>query len=196
MKQKETAEEMLEKRIRKAQEEVSRTKKEYDDALETLGKLLSKREEIYRKMPEEKLARSQGAERAGLEEFLQETFSIQWARNAVWKPGNGTVDCHFKAEIVLKPTVEAVNNTGLIRMLSENPEMEKTVIQAYFAKDLRDYLDYEFEEYCSEDDYYQPVVEDFEADAYVQEWCGKNGFEVVSCEGDGYDDGYEPSFRL
>ena len=56
------------------------------------------------------------------------------------------------------------------------------------------YLDDEFERYCTCEDYYQPVVEDFEFDYYLEKWCEKNGFEIVSYEGDGHDDGYEPSF--
>ena len=40
--------------------------------------------------------------------------------------------------------------------------MEKDEIHKIFQEKLREYLDYEFEEYCTEDDYYQPVVEDFE----------------------------------
>lgn len=58
-------------------------------------------------------------------------------------------------------------------------------------------MDYEFEEYCTEHDYYQPVVEGFGGDLEycLEEWCKENGFELVSCEGDGDDVGYEPKFR-
>lgn len=52
-----------------------------------------------------------------------------------------------------------------------------------------------FEEYCSCDDYYEPVVEDFELEDYVKKWADKNRFIVVSCKGDGRDNGYEPKFR-
>ncbi len=27
---------------------------------------------------------------------------------------------------------------------------------------------------------------------YLKEWCKKNGFKVISCEGDGDDSGFEP----
>ena len=53
-------------------------------------------------------------------------------------------------------------------------------------------MDSEFEEYCTCDDYYEPVVEDFELTYDVEHWCKENGFEVVSCEGDGSNGGYEP----
>ena len=32
-----------------------------------------------------------------------------------------------------------------------------------------------FERYCTYEDYYQPVVEDFEFDYYLEKWCEKNG---------------------
>jgi hypothetical protein len=83
-----------------------------------------------------------------------------------------------------------------------NKRMADRIVEIFLAlyskeneNKLGKYLDGEFEEYCTCDDYYQPVVEDFEIDYYVKEWCKKNGFIVVSCEGDGYDDGYEPSFK-
>ena len=73
--------------------------------------------------------------------------------------------------------------------------MEKDEIHKVFEKKLRVYLDCEFEEYCTEDDYYQPVVEDFEIEYRVTEWSKENGFEVIACDGDGGDGGYEPKFR-
>ena len=82
-------------------------------------------------------------------------------------------------------------------MLGKNPFATKETIHDLFSKKLRKYLDYEFEDYCTEDDYYQPVVEDFGSNLEydLQKWSEENGFEFVSCEGDGNDDGYEPKFR-
>lgn len=58
-------------------------------------------------------------------------------------------------------------------------------------------MSYEFEEYCTEDDYYPPVVVDFGSNMEyaLPEWSKENGFEFVSWEGDGDDGGYEPKFR-
>ena len=47
--------------------------------------------------------------------------------------------------------------------------------------------------YCTCDDYYQPVVEDFEIEYYLKEWCKKNGFKIISCKGEGDDSGFEPN---
>lgn len=49
----------------------------------------------------------------------------------------------------------------LKQFLRRNPHVSKGEIHDLFEKQLGRCLDDEFEEYCSEDDYYQPVVEDF-----------------------------------
>lgn len=130
----------------------------------------------------------------GLSRFLKGKFVCIWKGFAVWDEGNGTVDCHYQAEIVLSPGITFQTDKKLDQLLKKNPFMTKEAIHEYFEKDLCQYLDDEFEEYCTCDDYYQPVVEDFDIDYYVSEWCGKNGFELISCEGNGEDGGYEPRF--
>ena len=111
--------------------------------------------------------------------------------------GFGTVDCHYEARIILRPTGSVSGDKDLTRLLGKNPFATKETIHDLFSKKLRKYLDYEFEDYCTEDDYYQPVVEDFGSNLEydLQKWSEENGFEFVSCEGDGNDDGYEPKFR-
>ena len=133
--------------------------------------------------------------REGLSQFLQEDFVCSWKGFAVWDEGNGTVDCHYNAEITLSPTESVAKEEKLKQKRRKNPFLKKDAIYQHFEKEIQKYLDYKFEEYCRCDDYYQPVVEDFEIDYYVSEWSKQNGFEVISCEGDGEDGGYEPTFR-
>lgn len=131
----------------------------------------------------------------GLTQFLQEEFECTWEGFAVWDAGNGTVDCHYEAEIVLLPKALAAKDDKLVQMFKKNPFMKQEDIEKYFEKKLFEHLDNEFQYYCTCDDYYQPVVEDFELRYYVEEWCKKNGFEIEVCEGNGEDSGYEPKFR-
>jgi len=131
----------------------------------------------------------------GLSLFLAEEFVCTWEGSAVWDDGNGTVDCYYHAELVLSPCEGAVPDQNLSQLLKKNPFMTKEAIHQYYEKELGQYLDGEFEEYCTCDDYYQPVAEDFEIEYYVSEWCGKCGFELISCDGDGGDGGYEPKLR-
>lgn len=130
----------------------------------------------------------------GLESFRQEEFVCTWEGYAYWYAGGGGVDCHYEAEIVLMPGGLVVD-ADLVQALRKNSFMTKEAIGDHYRKSLKEYLDIEFEEYCTCEDYYQPVVEGFEIDYRVADWSRKSGFEVISCEGDGHDDGYEPDFR-
>ncbi len=133
----------------------------------------------------------------GLSQFMNEEFSYKWKGFATWDEGNGTVDCHYEARIRLRPTESISGDKELATLLAKNPFTPKEVIHDLFAKRLQEYLNYEFEEYCTEDDYYPPVVEDFGSNMEyaLPEWSKENGFEFVSWEGDGDDSGYEPKFR-
>lgn len=131
----------------------------------------------------------------GLEQFLKNNHIFKWEGFTVWEVGNGTVDCFYDAEIELRPTKTAGQNKDLQKLLKKNPFMTKESIYKFYEKKLTEYMDSEFEEYCTCDNYYEPVVEDFELSYNVEHWCKENGFEVVSCEGDGNDGGYEPKFR-
>ena len=133
----------------------------------------------------------------GLSRFLQEEFLYDWKGFAVWDAGSGTVDCHYEARIILKPTELISTDKELLNLLTENPFSTSKAIHDMFAKRLQEFLNYRFEYYCTADDYYQPVVEDYGSNLEddLLEWSKENGFEFVSCDGDGYDNGYEPKFR-
>lgn len=135
-----------------------------------------------------------GKKNEGLKQFLGKNHTFRWEGFSVWDAGNGTVDCFYDADIVLKPTKEVKNNKNLQKILKKNPFISSDEIYKLFDGELEDYLNREFEEYCTCEDYYQPVVEDFELEYYVKDWCKENGFEFVSCEGDGKDGGYDPKF--
>lgn len=130
----------------------------------------------------------------GLTQFLNESFTCSWKGFAVWRESNGGVNCHYEAEIVLYPTDMADKDEELLNLLDKNPFMKKETIKKYFEESLCKYLDYEFSEYCTCEPYYQPTAEDFDIYDRTNEWCRKNGFKLISCEGDGYDDGYEPNW--
>ena len=133
----------------------------------------------------------------GLRQFMKEDFNCLWKGFAVWDAGNGTVDCHYEANIVLVPTDEILKDKELAKQLKKNPYLTKETIHDLFAKRLRKYLDDDFEYYCTCEDYYEPTVEDYgcNLESNLHIWSKENGFEYISFEGDGYDDGYEPKLR-
>ena len=130
---------------------------------------------------------------AGLENFRKEKLTVKWEGFATWSVSGGGVDCYYNADIVLAPTKNLVINEELEKQLRKNRFMKTESISSHYGKVLRKYLDREFEEYCTCDDYYQPVVEDFEIEYYLKEWCKKNGFKIISCKGEGDDSGFEPN---
>lgn len=134
-------------------------------------------------------------EKDGLNQFLKEKMTFGWKGFAVWEDGSGSVDCHYSASIVLMPTAGITVNKKFEKMLSDNPFINKEAITDFFQKELWAQLDMDFEEYCTCDYYYEPVAEDFEIEEYISEWCSKNGFELVSCEGEGSTDDYESDYR-
>lgn len=131
----------------------------------------------------------------GLKQFLKEEFNCEWEGYAVWNTGGGSVSCYYEAQITLQPLEAVSQEEGLERLLKKNAFLKKEAISDYFCKKLCGYLDRVFDDYCTCDDYYQPVVEDFGLDEYVSDWCKKNGFEVIACEGNGSDGGFEPDLR-
>lgn len=134
-------------------------------------------------------------EHSGLVEYLAEKQTVLWNGFAVWERGNCTMDCVFTAEIVIQPTEAIKEDKKLSSDLKKNPFLQKDKIAEYFEKLLKSWLENDFEEYCTEDDYYPPVVEDYELDYCVKEWCGKHGFNLISCKGSGEDKGFEPKGR-
>ncbi len=131
----------------------------------------------------------------GLAQFMAEEFECTWKGMAVWDAGEVTMNCYYRAEIILSPCEGGVPDKKLSKLLNKNPYMTKEAIFQYYEKELCRYLDREFEEYCTCDDYYEPVVEDFEIESYVIDWCKKHGFELFLCDGDGEDGGYEQKHR-
>lgn len=133
-------------------------------------------------------------ESLGLKEFLNEDFVINWKGETTWDCGQGTVDCHYKADIVLRPTKDIKKDKQLETLLKNNPFLTKKKIYDLFKDSLENYLDEDFEYYCTCDDYYEPYVEDFNGnlDFDIKKWCENNGFNFISCDGDGYSDEFEP----
>ena len=82
----------------------------------------------------------------------------------------------------------------LKKMLAKNPLVSAEEIFAHYADKLLQLLDDDFESYCTDDDYYQPVVEDYvdNFDYVVQDFCKKHGLEMVSSKFNGFSSDFEP----
>lgn len=134
----------------------------------------------------------------GLTQFLNGEFICDWEGFAVWDEGNGTVNCHYYAHIILKPTDSIADDKDLIALLASNSFATTEEINELFNKRLIKYLDHDFKRYCTCEEYYQPTVEDYcgNLESNLKYWGELNGFDFISCNGSGYDDGYEPKHRI
>lgn len=132
-------------------------------------------------------------ELVGFKSFLSEDFIYEWHGFQVWEGDGGTVDCTFDATIILKPTEKIMDNKEFSSLLNKNNFLTKKMIHDYFVKKIKKYLDDDFEEYCSYDDYYTPGAEDFggNLESDLKSWCKENGFEYISSEGEGEEGDFE-----
>ena len=118
----------------------------------------------------ENIKKWKSKEKEGLKHFLNDEFTYKWTGFTIWYVNNVSMDCHYQAEIVLSPTQDVIKDNKLAQMLEANPFLKKKAIREYFEEKLKTYLD-----------------------ECVEEWCKMNGFKFISCDGSGYDDGYEPN---
>lgn len=122
---------------------------------------------------------------AGLKAFLKESLDITWNGSSMWSCNQGCVNCDFTAKISLHAVNEGVIYKVIEKEIKNNPFLSEYSISEIFASSLKNYLDTNFDEYCTSDEYYEPVAEDFEVTSYVENWCKDNGFELVSIECNG-----------
>lgn len=173
--------EELKKEILEAQEKVSETRKEYDEASEKLAELLEQRDNLNRGLDGGRVS-------------LQE-WSYTWQGHAIWDDGTGTIDCTYQAKMTFRSKGTAPRGKEIRDLEMNKPGFtDKDAIRALHDS-LRIDLDAEFEEYCAEDDYYQPVVEDFEAEYIARKWAEERNLQLITFEGSGSDEGYEPKYR-
>ena len=173
----------LERKIEKAEQKLLKAKREYDAAIERLHDLL------------EEKARLAGGLDGGRVSFSDWTCSCEWKGHAVWNDGSGSLNCNYRALIAFRPGESGVSGTEVRNLEMNKPGFTVQDVIAALEKSLYACLDDEFEDYCSEDDYYQPVVEDFEAEWIARKWAEARGLEVISFSGEGSDEGYELKFR-
>lgn len=97
--------------------------------------------------------------------FLNGEKKYHWKDSTIWNYGTGTMDCYYEADITLKLDPNVFRDSKLKQILQKNLFLDRDTIIQYFEKSLEKALDKEFIYYCTREDYYEPVVEDFEIDS-------------------------------
>lgn len=129
----------------------------------------------------------------GWKQFKKSEFAMHWDGVATWVTSGGgcCMNCYYEADLILKPTKDIKLNEDLMKALEINPFLSIEEITEYYKRIIEKQFDDEFDYYCTCDKYYQPCVEDFSIEDYLGYWLLEAGFEIICCEGSGYDGGYE-----
>jgi hypothetical protein len=131
---------------------------------------------------------------SGLKEFCGKEWTVAWEGESKWIYDGGHVDCTGSAKVTLKVASPQQVGEDLKQILAKNPLTSAEEIFEHYQDELCNLLDSDFEEYCTAEDYYPPVVEDYggNAEYVVTEFCQKHGLELVSSEYEGYTGDFEP----
>lgn len=127
------------------------------------------------------------------DEFCQEeSFEFTWQGQTEWRSDGGTAECtgdgtgYFRVSDRLKLAAffEKTFPTYAYASIAE--------IEDVIEDHLRNSMDQAFDEYCNEDDYYPPVVEDFEFEDALTNIGKPLGLEVVAADFSGECGDWEP----
>ena len=125
----------------------------------------------------------------GLEELKGAPLEIVWEGKEVWRPGSADLVCHYTAKIEL--VARSPWDDGVDAALEEGPLLSGKDVCEMLAESLLTFLDDSFEYFITADDYYPPLTSEFEAERHIRAWCSRHGFELLSFEGSGTDEGFE-----
>ena len=112
--------------------------------------------------------------------------------NSAWHHGGVHVDCSFEAFVTFRIKEQRTARKALAGIIDTDPYVSSQKLTEYLEKQLQDELDADFEDYCTEDDYYPPVPEDYDdnfKEYVLKPFCEKYGLKCIdySGQGDGAD---------
>ncbi len=139
------------------------------------------------------LTRLKKAKNAAFEDLCGlEDWPFVWDGEAEWTCRDGFVGCNGHGEAMLRVADRKKLLTVLQKALLNFAYCSLEEIQEAIAKQLCADLDGEFEEFCEDDDYYEPVVEDYDFEYDMKQICPRYGLEAFDITYEGSDEGFEP----
>lgn len=139
------------------------------------------------------LTRLKKAKNAAFEDLCGlEDWPFVWEGEAEWTCRDGFVGCNGHGEAMLRVADRKKLLTVLQKALPNFAYCSLEEIQEAIAKQLCADLDGEFEEFCEDDDYYEPVVEDYDFEYDMKQICPRYGLEAFDITYEGSDEGFEP----
>ncbi len=128
------------------------------------------------------LSKMKKEEFKGLEEFLKGEWEIKSSGEATWQYRRSTrTDYSYTYKMTIKVVDRALVEKDLKDKLRENPFLKAEDIRSYYENEIDGIICSEFEDYCTCDDYYPPVVEDFPDNIYYEmdKFLPEHGLERI-----------------
>ena len=133
----------------------------------------------------------------GFDDFCSQEWKFSWNGDSVWRCRGGSMDCSCSATAAIKIVDTQQVGNELKKMLEKNPFTASDESFGYYQSMLCELLDSDFDEYCTAEDYYPPVVEDYAGNFadIVNKFCKEHGMELIASEYNGELSDLEPDDR-
>lgn len=148
--------------------------------------------------------RSQSEAERAIDDFCKKEWKLNWEGQAEWKSGHVRTECTAKAEMIIRVRDKAffrerisnLNNRAVagdrhfyrfdpygMTVLRKEPGHTEESICAFLEGQMAAELDLDLEDYVTEDDYYPPVMEDYDENlkAAAESFCELFGLKLMHC---------------
>ena len=132
----------------------------------------------------------------GFEKFCNNDHKIEWEGFTRWYTNCVHLDCNFKANFSFKIVDKEKLRKDNFEFFNKNPYLTADFFYKKYKEEIAKEIDDDFEEYCTYDDYYPPVVEDYDynLEDLLQRYCKEHGLKLISFEGEGETSNYERNY--
>lgn len=129
---------------------------------------------------------------SGLWKFCEEEWTFPWEGFSVWYGGHVHVNCRASASALVRIIDSSKVELDNEKLLKQNPFITAEKIFETYKNRLAEKIDSDFEYYCTCDDDYPPVTEDYwgNYEELVKEFCLKHGMELIDYEFTGASSNY------
>ncbi len=115
----------------------------------------------------------------GFRKFCEGTWSLDWEGESTWEGGGVHMDCSASVTAAVVIADAEVAHKTVEDLLKKNPFADAEAIWKRFSDKLSAALDKELKYYVTEDEYYEPCMDDFWGNIDLSEICSKLGLEII-----------------
>lgn len=141
---------------------------------------------------EENVSSWKKKEYSGFKEFCDCTWEFEWEGSGKWSRGGGYYDCWCTVTADVQVADRSLAEKVVSKLLKKNPFTDEDTIFEQFQKKMEEALAVDFHDYVTCDDYYPPVMEDYDAEYALSECCKELGLKILHVSSSGDMSDFEP----